>query len=628
MHGGSQKRDAQQKAHPLRFLPVPAGPAHIVFSSNRDGDLDLYASSQDGRHVVALTRNSSADGSPVISPDNRWLIINRGGYAVLLSKTGRFVQRLGYMGASDVSEYVFSPDSRSVVLGVWKDNTATFQLERVDLSTHARRPLGSGAPLSFSPNSRLLAVRTDTADLAVVDPQTGARHVVPQSSEFEDTIWSPTSGTIAFIRRSNVNAAGDDEYDLEIVDAVHTGAVPKAITHDTDLLGPLTWIGPHTVAYNLYRNAAVDVEGGSLPPIFSSPQTYELAVSPDGGRMVYKTDEPGGVVALTLQGVRGDSRRVLLRAQALRVAWSPSGSRIAALATRHGRSDLLVFNVATAAPSIELTKHLGGGAVRPALSWSPNERTIALQRGTELFVASLTGRLQPVASMSSDGFIVGWVKGALSPNAPAAKSVPSIEVAKGGTLHSRGAIVEIAADGERAVALVAKSRLDCLHFVAWNLHDGRLTRLDTEVGGPTTAAPCEFIGTPPALFGVRIVGTHLTWRDYHCGNFCYVTTHAVDVVQLGSLKSSEEQEVHRQPPLRAGLTTKATDGELSVEAKGREIQVRRSGSAQSITLISQKPVVDLELTSAGLVYAFNTAGPRPGTLVFVRRAKLLQMLDR
>lgn len=46
----------------------------IVFCSNRDGDLELYASRLDGRDVVRLTRAAGYDGGPFFSPDGARLV--------------------------------------------------------------------------------------------------------------------------------------------------------------------------------------------------------------------------------------------------------------------------------------------------------------------------------------------------------------------------------------------------------------------------------------------------------------------------------------------------------------------------------------------------------------------------
>jgi Tol biopolymer transport system component len=47
---------------------------HIVFTSTRDGDPDLYIMDADGSHVRQLTNQPGYDGGPFFSPDDRWVI--------------------------------------------------------------------------------------------------------------------------------------------------------------------------------------------------------------------------------------------------------------------------------------------------------------------------------------------------------------------------------------------------------------------------------------------------------------------------------------------------------------------------------------------------------------------------
>jgi len=45
----------------------------IVFTSGRDGDLDIYTMNPDGTGLKRLTRETGYDGGPVFSPDRKWI---------------------------------------------------------------------------------------------------------------------------------------------------------------------------------------------------------------------------------------------------------------------------------------------------------------------------------------------------------------------------------------------------------------------------------------------------------------------------------------------------------------------------------------------------------------------------
>ena len=53
----------------------------VVFTSTRDGDLDLYVVNPDATGLRRLTDVPGYDGFPMFSPDGRWLVFasNRAG---------------------------------------------------------------------------------------------------------------------------------------------------------------------------------------------------------------------------------------------------------------------------------------------------------------------------------------------------------------------------------------------------------------------------------------------------------------------------------------------------------------------------------------------------------------------
>lgn len=59
---------------PSALVAEPTGT--IVFSSNRDGDWDIYAVNSDGSGLTQLTQNRFEDSFPVPSPDGRSIAFN------------------------------------------------------------------------------------------------------------------------------------------------------------------------------------------------------------------------------------------------------------------------------------------------------------------------------------------------------------------------------------------------------------------------------------------------------------------------------------------------------------------------------------------------------------------------
>jgi Tol biopolymer transport system component len=100
----------------------PAGAAlleeKIVFSSNRDGDYDIYSMNPDGSNVVQLTDSPGLDINPAISPDGTRIAYNRG------SMVEEFDTWLMNADGSDqhllavaVKEPAWTPDSAKVLAG-------------------------------------------------------------------------------------------------------------------------------------------------------------------------------------------------------------------------------------------------------------------------------------------------------------------------------------------------------------------------------------------------------------------------------------------------------------------------------------------------------------------------------
>jgi len=124
----------------------------IVFTSLREGDLDIYTMSADGSGVRRLTRELGYDGGPFFSPDGRW-IVYRAHHPTEAGEVARFRQLLAqqlvepmrmdlYVMRADGSQQqqvtrlggasfapFFFPDSQRIIFASNYENPGTSQFE-------------------------------------------------------------------------------------------------------------------------------------------------------------------------------------------------------------------------------------------------------------------------------------------------------------------------------------------------------------------------------------------------------------------------------------------------------------------------------------------------------------------
>ena len=77
VHGGNVRRLTDNEGYDAEGVVSPDG-REIVFTSLRNGDLDLYLMNADGGNVRRLTDRPGYDGGPFFSWDGRWIVFRAG----------------------------------------------------------------------------------------------------------------------------------------------------------------------------------------------------------------------------------------------------------------------------------------------------------------------------------------------------------------------------------------------------------------------------------------------------------------------------------------------------------------------------------------------------------------------
>jgi Tol biopolymer transport system component len=112
------------EARDLRLCPTIPTAHKITFSSNRDGNFEIYVMNTDGTNQTRLTNNSASDGNPVWSPDGSKIAFSSdrdGNYEIyVMNADGTNPVRLTNNSAAD-AEPSWSPDGTKIAFSTNRD---------------------------------------------------------------------------------------------------------------------------------------------------------------------------------------------------------------------------------------------------------------------------------------------------------------------------------------------------------------------------------------------------------------------------------------------------------------------------------------------------------------------------
>ncbi len=598
-----------QAARTTLGLGSYAGPAHLVFTSDRDGDRDVYAASEDGRRVVAFTRNRVDDGNdglavPLLSAEHGWVAIVRSGRyeVVLIDPSGRHERRFG-MGTPGA----ISPDGRWFAYTSEKANGEAWIMIVRTRADRARR-IGYGDALSFSPNNALLLVDSTWVPngASVVRPGGGRlRQVAPLRTY---PFWSPRGSLLAYVTQ-RLDAEGNDDDTLWVVNA-YGKPKPRAVARggDLDYEQPV-WLSEKRLAFlrdpetGDRETHVVDADGGNDRLV---ALTSGVGWSPDGTRMAYERGRADGDYELVVARLDDGRSRTLAFADFPTFAWSPTGGRLAVEAANR----LYVANAAAGEPRL-LRRGLRGV---DAMLWAPDERALALQTRSGLAIVSVgTGRLAQLLR-GGNNQLLGWARGAIYRGGSRAAPPPVPEKAAPLELQTRGRIREIASDGRRVAAIVGRSAIDCIHVVGWIAGTSRIVRF-------APVARCTY--EPETLFSLRVSGTAVRWSYFACGNYCHLAQYSASFTRPGVSTAGEDIEPDYTTPQSPPAPPRETHRGIRFEVAGGAIHLKRLSDGRTVTVRPSTSLVDAELEDAGLLYAYNARGKFQGRVVFVPFERLL-----
>ncbi len=197
--GSGVKRLTDSPGYDAEATVSPDGKS-IVFTSTRDGDLDIYTMDKNGKNVKRLTTALGYDGGPFFSPDGKQ-IVYRSYHPKTEAEIARYKDRL----ANDLIE----PNNFEIwVMNV--DGTNKRQVTKLGAASFAPYFHPNGKKIVFSSNHFDETGRGRNFDLLMINADgTGLERVTTYDSFDGFPMFSPDGKKLVFASNRNAATQGD-----------------------------------------------------------------------------------------------------------------------------------------------------------------------------------------------------------------------------------------------------------------------------------------------------------------------------------------------------------------------------------------------------------------------------------
>ncbi|MEP7213861.1 MAG: hypothetical protein ABI791_12330 [Acidobacteriota bacterium] len=172
----------------------------IIFTSERDGDLELYSMDTIGKNVKRLTHEVGYDGGAFYSPDSK-MIVYRGSHPTTVAETKRYKDLL--------AQHLIVPTT----FEVWTmnaDGSNKRQVTKLNTASFAPFFTPDGKRIVFCTNYFATDARKRNFDLAMINVDgTGLERITFNESFDGFPMFSPDGKKLVFASNRNDAKAGD-----------------------------------------------------------------------------------------------------------------------------------------------------------------------------------------------------------------------------------------------------------------------------------------------------------------------------------------------------------------------------------------------------------------------------------
>jgi Tol biopolymer transport system component len=375
------------------------GGGKFAFTSDRDGNTEIYVMNADGSWQQRLTDSAEYDGEPCWSPDGSKIVFSsfrdNNMEIYIMNADGSVQTNKTNDPARDVNPN-WSPDGSKIAFSSNRDGDAEIYVVNIDgsgLTQLTDNSIADGNPC-WSPDGSKIAFISGTSgayEIYIMNADgSGALRLTNNAANDYNPTWSPDSSRIAFLS----NRDGDWEIFVMNADGTEQTNLTDNLASDENV----NW-GGAKIAYtrwesNNYEVYVINPDGSGQTNITNSPEGSETADSwsPDGNKIAFYSKQEGNyeIYVMNADG-SGVTNLTNDPTSDMYPNWSPDGNKIAFTSGRDGSSaQIYVMNI-DGSEVTQLT-YIPGNDYSPA--WSPCGSKIVWDCNSEIYVMNSDGSEQ------------------------------------------------------------------------------------------------------------------------------------------------------------------------------------------------------------------------------------------